>query len=394
MIELRLLSLSAIIIVGGCVVPPATVTQPETDAPVSSTSEAVLEDTADTGEEPSLSPEAIQTAIDNHVEESIRLLQHGQVDGASIQLAAALRLDPDNAIANSLLQQIDTDPVEALGEKHFTYTVRRNDSLSKLAKRFLKDPYQFFILARYNSIEDPDRLQAGQIIKIPGERPKKAIPTVKKPPARPAKTAAAQTPQRTTEDPHQKKLQHVNELLANQDYPGAIAALKDIIAQSGKRNTGVEQVFVHTHLNYAAILESSGDMDESRDILQSALEIVPDNTALSLKLEEMENNIAADSFFNEGLQKLEEQQLESAYRYFADAIELNPAHKDAAMQAEQTKASLIARHDKTAMAAYRRQDLDTAIAQWQKVLDLDPENERAKHYRTLSMELQRRIQEF
>ena len=394
MIEIRLLSLSAIIMLSACVVPPTTNTQPETDAPQPNTSEAAV-DATDTGEEspPPLSPEAIQAAIDNHVEESIRLLQHGQVDGASIQLAAALRLDPNNAIANSLLQQIDTDPVEALGEKHFTYTVRRNDSLSKLAKRYLKDPYQFFILARYNGIDNPDRLHAGQTIKIPGERPK-TLAAADKAPARPAKPAAAPTPERTDENPHQKQLQHVNELLANQDYPAAIAALENMIAQSDKRNAEVEQVFVHTHLNYAAILQASGNMTESRDTLLSALNVIPDNTALSLKLEETENNIAADTFFQEGLQKLEEQQLESAYRYFTDAMELNPTHKDAAIQAEQAKSSLIARHDKTAMAAYRRQDLDTAIAQWQKVLDLDPENERAKHYHTLSMELQQRIQEF
>ena len=396
MIELRLLSLSAIIMLSACIVPPATVTRSETDSslPTTGTGETTV-DTVDTGEAPPppLSPEAIQAAIDNHVEESIRLLQHGQVDGASIQLAAALRLDSNNAIANSLLRQIDTDPVETLGEEHFTYTVQRNDSLSKLAKRYLKDPYQFFILARYNGIDDPDRLQAGQIIKIPGERPK-ALATADKPPARPAKPAPTQTQKRTNEHPYQKQLQHVNELLANEDYPGAIAALENTIAQSDKKNTDVEQVFVHTHLNYAAILQASGNMTERRDILRGALNIIPDNAELSLKLEETENHIAADMFFQEGLQKLKEQQLESAYRYFADAMELNPAHKDAAIQAEQAKSSLVARHDKTAMAAYRRQDLDTAIAQWQKVLDLDPENERAKHYHTLSMELQQRIQEF
>jgi len=55
--------------------------------------------------------------------------------------------------------------------------------------------------------------------------------------------------------------------------------------------------------------------------------------------------------------------------------------------------ALIDTYQRNAQAAFRRQDLATAIAEWDKVLALDPGNELAKARRQEALELDRRIKQ-
>src|SRR5262245_28149665 len=60
--------------------------------------------------------------------------------------------------------------------------------------------------------------------------------------------------------------------------------------------------------------------------------------------------------------------------------------------AEKTRA-LIEQHYRNGQAAYSRQDLNTAIREWDKVLELDPGNELAKARREQAVALQKRLKE-
>ena len=48
------------------------------------------------------------------------------------------------------------------------YTVKAGDSLSKIAERYYGDPMEYKKLAHYNNISNPDLIQPGQKIRIPG----------------------------------------------------------------------------------------------------------------------------------------------------------------------------------------------------------------------------------
>jgi len=65
-----------------------------------------------------------------------------------------------------------------------------------------------------------------------------------------------------------------------------------------------------------------------------------------------------------------------------------PAEPDAA-----TTRALIEQHYRNGQAAYSRQDLNTAIREWDKVLELDPGNELAKARREQAVALQKRLKE-
>ena len=72
----------------------------------------------------------------------------------------------------------------------------------------------------------------------------------------------------------------------------------------------------------------------------------------------------------------------------ADAAPSQPATSGAA-----TKRALIEQHYRNGQAAYSRQDLSTAILEWDKVLELDPGNELAKARREQAVALQKRLKE-
>lgn len=97
----------------------------------------------------------------------VELLQDGRLQQGRSGLVRLLEREPGNATARSLLRQIDTDPVALLGREHSLYTVQPGDTLSELAARHLGDPVNFLALARYNGIERPRALQAGQTLRIP-----------------------------------------------------------------------------------------------------------------------------------------------------------------------------------------------------------------------------------
>ncbi|WP_143435315.1 LysM peptidoglycan-binding domain-containing protein [Henriciella aquimarina] len=118
-------------------------------------------------------PEAIPTERER-VRRAIQLLGEGEESLAMVELEAILADDPDDAIALKLREQIETDPVELLGESHTPHMVETGETTSSLAKTFLGDALLFYALSRYNELEAPNRLMAGQTLKMPddyGERP-------------------------------------------------------------------------------------------------------------------------------------------------------------------------------------------------------------------------------
>ena len=60
---------------------------------------------------------------------------------------------------------------------------------------------------------------------------------------------------------------------------------------------------------------------------------------------------------------------------------------------EKKRRALIERHHRNAQAAFRRQDLTTAIKEWDRVLELDPGNELAQARRQEALDLSRRLQQ-
>jgi nucleoid-associated protein YgaU len=203
------------------------------------------------------------------------------------------------------MDQIKADPQKELGSVFFRYTVQRDDSMSKLAQQYLGDRYKFHILAKYNDIQNPSKLAAGQVIKIPGRQPPASAP---RPPA-----VAAPEP-------------------------------SDEAAKAASPETATPRSASMQLMQQGADLAKSGN-------------------------------------------------LEGAYDAYREAALRDPGNRDAVMQRDSTRNQLARRYEREAAQAFQRQNLDEAINKWDRVLALEPGNQKAKLERERAIDLRKKLNE-
>jgi tetratricopeptide (TPR) repeat protein len=85
--------------------------------------------------------------------------------------------------------------------------------------------------------------------------------------------------------------------------------------------------------------------------------------------------------------------LEGAYGTFGEAVARFPGNRDAVAQRDGAKAALLRTYDREATQAFQRQNLDLAIAKWDRILELDPANQKARLERERALDLQKRMNE-
>jgi tetratricopeptide (TPR) repeat protein len=99
------------------------------------------------------------------------------------------------------------------------------------------------------------------------------------------------------------------------------------------------------------------------------------------------------SLLQKGRQLQASGDLQGAYGAFSEAVALSPGNRDAVLQRDAAKAALIRSYDREATQAFQRQNLDLAIAKWDRLLELDPSNQKAKLERERALELKKRMSE-
>jgi tetratricopeptide (TPR) repeat protein len=99
-----------------------------------------------------------------------------------------------------------------------------------------------------------------------------------------------------------------------------------------------------------------------------------------------------ERLYQDGQQAVRDGDKDKAYDFFMQAVRLEPKDPRARTVAEQLKPELIAQHDRKAREAFRRQDLKTSIKEWDKVLELDPNNETARLERQRAEELKKHLE--
>ncbi|HEX8874193.1 MAG TPA: LysM domain-containing protein, partial [Nitrosospira sp.] len=250
-------------------------------------------------------------------------LQHGDRQKAKPLLQRVLALEPNHKDAATLLQQIDADPVEMLGKENFPYKVQPGDTLSLIAKHFLGDRFKFYVLARYNDLAVSDKLEAGQLIKIPGKKP----PPSKAPPATVATvaTVAEQPPPPDTSSP---RLAEAKALYTDGRFADAINALERIRSERGP-GAEVDDFLITVYSAYAKKLTGSGQFAEANKLLSRALSTYPANERLKRQIDQVETNRIAEQAYQEGNQWLNDGEPEKAYTAYAKALKLAPEHAGA-----------------------------------------------------------------
>ena len=262
---------------------------------------------APTPAQPELSPAEAKATAQRLALQAVDQLQGGDEAGAKQTIERALALDPANDIAKKLLDQINADAQRELGSVFFRYTVQPGDTLSKIAQQYMGgDRFRFWILAKYNDIPNPSRVQVGQVIKVPGRAPAPGTPK-----------------------------------------PAAPAPSPEPADEAAK----------------AASPEAATPRSASMQLMQQGADLTKAGN------------------------------LEGAYDAYREAALRDPGNRDAVAQRDATRSQLARRYEREAAQAFQRQNLDEAINKWDRVLALEPGNQKAKLERERAIDLRKKLNE-
>ncbi len=102
---------------------------------------------------------------------------------------------------------------------------------------------------------------------------------------------------------------------------------------------------------------------------------------------------AAAALMQQGTELQKAGNLEGAYDAFREAAIRDPGNRDAVLQRDATRQALARRYEREATQAFQRQNLDEAIAKWDRVLALEPSNQKAKLERERALDLRKKLNE-
>ena len=83
--------------------------------------------------------------------------------------------------------------------------------------------------------------------------------------------------------------------------------------------------------------------------------------------------------------------LEAAYFAYTDLAQRYPASAEAAKRRDASRAAFLRQLDREAATAFQRQNLDLAIAKWDRMLEIDPGNKKARLERERALDLKRKL---
>ena len=350
--------LAAVGVLAGCMAPmkmsapPPIPVMPPQEAPVPAA--PVLQPTAGLG-----ARERFQLAINQ--------LQQGDSTHAAVELKAYLVEVPNSTPAKNLLAQIET-PIETLYPvDNFTVQLGRDETLSSLAGVYLGDVLGFYGLARYNNIENPSRVAAGQNIRIPRtpqtlaaqamrasmQQQASVMPT---PPPAAAGPPAAPPRAATPRDPWVAIRQAVGAGRFDD-------AIKEAETLRVNPNAAQAVVLAAAYAGNAKVLRTSNAAQAGTQAVR------------------------AGQLYLETANRPEE-----ALEPLRLAVAINPGDARAQMLLTSAKNKAADINYRIGVAAFQKQDLDRAIAAWDKTLAIDPEHKNAQLNRAQALELKQNLQ--
>ncbi|MES9829087.1 MAG: LysM peptidoglycan-binding domain-containing protein [Candidatus Thiodiazotropha sp.] len=395
--------------------------------------------------EPQEEVETIPTPPDSltpsqRVRKALQQLEQGDYENARLQLTWALQEKPTLQIATNLLEQMDADPIDYLGMKSFFYDVEQGDSLSIIAKKFLNDPLKFVILARYNKLENPSKLAPGQRIRVPGVMPERMKPEPKIPQPEPA-PVAQEIPEPTSdeetrvapdlktdevqieesslampeeqaplesEEPLQTSMEQAVEeqsaamtaeealstamgLHADGNLSAAIYLLENEISQHPNAQE-LPKLLAGYYDKHADQLIKRDDLDNARTILEKLIILDSSDDAAINKLIQVEDRIEAQKLMRAAQDQQTAGNLEEAYQTYTQVLTYDPDNSAALASQLSIRDQLTDSYHRRAMQLFRKQELDDAIAFWNKILALNPNHPLAPGYKARALEMKQQLQ--
>lgn len=107
----------------------------------------------------------LESLAEDHYQTGLQFYKMGQYPQARQAFLTALRYNPEHGGAKGKLAEFDRGVSSA--NKYILHTIKSGETISSLADKYYGDYRKFHIIAKYNEIEDATRLAVGQSIKVP-----------------------------------------------------------------------------------------------------------------------------------------------------------------------------------------------------------------------------------
>lgn len=326
--------------------------------------------------EPAATPAPAPPAGD--VSTAIDLLQGGDT-AAATRLLEHLAGQPDAALAERLLNQVQTPAASLIPPPYREIRVQPGETLSEIANRTLGDPLMFVALARLNDVTVPRRLAVGRVLRVPVAGPP--------PPAAPADRDAATAPaaEAATE------AETIAAFLARSGEPEqARAMLARLVGQDQASPEGRAR-FVELTLEQAREALQREQPAEAVALLDEAHALLADDPQQDSRLASLRRRAEAIRLGDEARRALSDGELQRALALAERAVDVDPESDAARRLAARLRERTVEGLHADALVAWRERDVDRAIRTWEALLRVAPEFEPARVYLERARRLRERL---
>jgi tetratricopeptide (TPR) repeat protein len=304
------------------------------------------------------------------------LLQHGEAQRARVELKTYLVEVSDSKAALYLLSQIET-PIDSLfPADSFTVKLGKKETLSSLARTYLGDELGFYGLARFNKIEIPADVREGEALRIPKTPEALAARKIRAARTNPQARALPSRPGAAASPPEVSSAPTAGATLPPGNFDDPWSAITEDLDAG----------------HYDAAIRSAESSEFSPNYTQAPL-LAAAYFANAKAIRASNPKQAAARALRAGELYLEmAEKPQEAMEALLFSVGLNPRDGQAQMLLVSAKTKCVEIYYRNGLVALRRQDLDAAIASWDKVLAIDPDHKNAQLNRAQAVELKRNLQ--
>jgi tetratricopeptide (TPR) repeat protein len=108
---------------------------------------------------------ALIELAEKHYQMGITLHRKGEYSRARQEFLTTLRYSPEHPEANKMLKEHELEEQQVKG--YLLHTIQADESISILAQKYYGDNKKFQIIAEYNRMEDATKVKVGQEIRVP-----------------------------------------------------------------------------------------------------------------------------------------------------------------------------------------------------------------------------------
>lgn len=303
------------------------------------------------------------------------LMQKGLISQARLEFEKAQRVNPNNTRTRSYLNRLSNIP--------FTeYSVQKGDTLSSIAEKYSGNPGDFTVLADFNQLRPQAPLKVGQKIKLPhilnfkesldpqGEDAfaelnadtENAQPNSGSRGITPS-TAPVDEPRTPTEDLFEQGVAAYNQ----RNYRDAMQLFQQVYDRDPENQEA-----------YEYFIRAASAIKGGTPIVKTEPEESPGQKQKDTDTDK------AETLIQQGLNARKAGNLNAAITAFEEAGRLAPQNREIQEYLETTRddlKKLITFHLNEGIKFFNKEALEDAILEWEKVLEVDPDNPQALEYR-------------